>query len=70
MSKDEIRELVIRRANALGMTAYAIAKASDGKVRERQVRRYLRRECSLGAGLQHVLKVLGLEIRESNAKGA
>lgn len=68
MSHDTIRELVIRRAESLGMTAYAIAKASGGKVRERQVRRYLRRECSLGSGLQHVLKVLGLEITERGAK--
>lgn len=68
MSHDTIRETVIRRAGQLGMTAYGIAKATDGRVAERQVRRYLRRECSLGSGLQHVLRVLGLEITERGAQ--
>lgn len=60
---DAIQEAVISRAAELGMTAYAIAKATDGAVTETHVRDYMQRRSSMGSHkLQHVLTALGLVI--------
>ncbi len=62
---DWIQDSVIARANKLGLTSYAIAKASEGAVSEDHVRDYLTRAKSMGSHkLQHVLRVLGLKISE------
>lgn len=62
---DWIQDRVISRAEQLELTAYAIAKATGGKVSEDHVRDYLTRKKSMGSHkLQHVLSVLGLEISE------
>lgn len=64
---DWIQARVIARAAELGLTSYAIAKATDGKVSEDHVRNYLTRSSSMGSHkLQHVLKVLGLTIELSS----
>lgn len=60
---DEIREQVIARALALGLSSYAVAKKTDGEVSEDQVAGYLRRRSSMGSGkLQYVLRALGLRV--------
>lgn len=61
---DWIRARVIARAKELGLTAYAIAKATDGGVSEDHVHDYLTHRKSMGSHkLQHVLSVLGLDIQ-------
>ena len=60
---DWIQSAVIARARELGLTAYAIAKATDGAVSEDHVRAYLTRRKSMGSHkLQHVLRVLGMTL--------
>lgn len=60
---DWIQAAVIARAAELDLTAYAIAKATGGKVSEDHVRDYLTQRKSMGSHkLQHVLDVLGLAI--------
>lgn len=64
MSDDWIQMRVAARASEMGLTAYAIAKATNWAVSEDHVRHYLDRRTSMGSGkLQHVLRVLGLDIR-------
>jgi hypothetical protein len=61
---DWLQSAVIARAAALKLTAYAIAKLTDGKVSEDHVKDYLLRRKSMGSHkLQHVLRVLGMEVR-------
>ncbi len=60
---DWIQDAVIARAAALGMTAYAIAQASNGAVSDDHVQAYLTRRKSMGSHkLQHVLSALGLTV--------
>ena len=58
-----IREVVAARAAKLGLTAYAIAKRTEGVVSQDTVRRFLdgRGEISTGR-LDAVLHVLGLVV--------
>ena len=66
---DEIREAIIRRVDKLGLTAYAIAKASNGKLTQKHVREYLIRESSMtSARLQHLLPIIGMEVRTKAKK--
>lgn len=61
---DWIQSVVIARAAELGLTAYALAKATDWQVSEDHVRAYLGRRKSMGSHkLQHLLTALGLELR-------
>ena len=61
--KDIIQETVIRRADQLGLSSYAIAQLTGGAVSEGHVRQYLIRRSSMGSHkLQHVLRVLKLEV--------
>lgn len=61
MTKDRIVSIVAKRAAQLGMTPYAIAKATNGQVSDDAIRLYLRGDYSIGsAKLQHVLDALGL----------
>jgi hypothetical protein len=63
--RDEIQETVIARAKKLGLSSYAIAKATNGAVSEDHVRAYLTHAKSMGSHkLQHVLKALGLSVKE------
>lgn len=63
MSKDTIQETVIARAKELGLTAYAIARASGGAVSENHIRCYLSRKKSMGSHkLQYVFGALGLSV--------
>lgn len=60
---DWVQETVIARARELGLTAYAIAKRTDGKVSEDHVKNYLERRSSMGSHkLQHVLRALDLGV--------
>jgi hypothetical protein len=60
---DWIQSAVIARAAKLNLTAYAIAKLTDGAVSEDHVKDYLERRKSMGSHkLQHVLAVLGLAL--------
>lgn len=60
---DWIQAAVIARADELGLSSYAIAKATNGKVSEDHVRNYLTRSSSMGSHkLQHVLKVLDMDV--------
>lgn len=60
---DWVQEIVIARARELGLTAYAIAKRTDGRVSEDHVKNYIERRASMGSHkLQHVLKALDLVI--------
>jgi hypothetical protein len=62
--RDWIQQAVIARAKALGLTAYRIAQMTDGAVSEDHVQAYLTRRKSMGSHkLQHVLRVLDLDIR-------
>lgn len=64
---DWIQSRVIARANELGLTAYAIAQKTGGRVSNDHVKDYLERRKSMGSHkLQHVLTVLGLEIVEAS----
>lgn len=57
---DTMQEAVIARARDLDLTAYAIAKATEGAVSEDHVKKYLDRRSSMGSHkLQHVIRVLG-----------
>jgi DNA-binding phage protein len=63
---DWIREAVIARANALGMSAGAISMQAGGKVTRQHVYKYLMGRATMGsAKLQHVLRVLGLQLVET-----
>jgi hypothetical protein len=54
---------VIARAQTLGLTAYAIAKATNGRVSADHVQAYLTRRKSCGSHkLQHILTVLDLTL--------
>ena len=65
MPSDQIQEAVIARAAKLGLSAYAVAKATEGAVSENHVRCYLTREKSMGSHkLQHIFRALGLKITE------
>ena len=60
---DWIQSAVISRARELSLTAYAIAKLTNGAVSADHVKDYLERRKSMGSHkLQHVLAVLGLAI--------
>lgn len=60
---DWIAERVIARAAELNLTAYAIAKRTEGAVTENAVKDFLSRRCSLSSRkLQHLFKVLGLTV--------
>ena len=60
---DWIQQAVIDRAATLGLTAYAIAKATGWAVSEQHIQDYLRRKKSMGSHkLQHVLAVLKLRL--------
>jgi predicted transcriptional regulator len=62
---DRVREAVAERADALGLTAYEIAKRTGGLVTEAHVCRFLAGRVSMGSRkLQHVLRVLALKIVE------
>ena len=66
---DWVQAAVIRRAEKLGLTSYAIAKASGGAVSEDHVCDYLTRRKSMGSHkLQHVLKALGLRLVADDAQ--
>ncbi len=59
---DPIRELIIQRAQFLSKTAYGIAR--DSGLSPDHVKNYLMRRSSMTTErLQHVFKVLGLEIK-------
>lgn len=61
-AKDWIRDAVADVAASQGLTAYAIAKALDGRPTEETVKRYLAKRCHLGT--QHVSRIceaLGIE---------
>lgn len=61
---DQIQEIVIARAEKLGLSSYEIAKRA-GAVSENHVRAYITRRKSMGSHkLQHVLRVLGLKVTE------
>src|SRR5262245_59037945 len=61
--RDWIQLAVIRRAKELDLTAYAIAKLTNGKVSEDHVKSYLEKRASMGSHkLQHVFRVLGLDV--------
>jgi hypothetical protein len=67
---DWVQARVIARARELEMTAYAIAKTSDGRVSEDHVQAYLTKRKSMGSHkLQHVLRALRLEILPHDDKG-
>lgn len=60
---DWLQQRVIARARELGLTAYAIAKATCNAVSEDHVKNYLERRSSMGSHkLQHVLRVLRLDV--------
>jgi hypothetical protein len=60
--RDWLQEAVIEKADKLGLTSYAIAKATGNAVSEDHVRDYLTRKKSMGSHkLQHVLRVLFLD---------
>lgn len=61
--RDWIQDAVIRRAEQLDLTSYAIAQMAGGAVSADHVRAYLTRQKSMGSHkLQHVLRALGLEV--------
>jgi hypothetical protein len=63
---DWIREAVIARADALGMSAGAIAAQTGGKVTRQHVYKYLMGRATMGSvKLQHVLRVLRLQLVET-----
>ena len=63
---DWVQDRVIERARTLGLTAYAIARATGGAVSADHVQAYLCRRKSMGSHkLQHVLSVLGLALVET-----
>jgi len=69
---DWIQSAVIAEAKRQGLTAYAIAKATDSSVSEDHVRAYLTRKKSMGSHkLQHVLRVLKFDLvqRETECLG-
>lgn len=60
---DWIRAAVKARMAERGLSAYAVAKLTDGRVSDDAVQRYLAGTRSLTSGLlQHVLDALGLVI--------
>lgn len=64
---DWIQARVIARAEEMELSAYAIAKATNGAVSEDHVRDYLTRRKSMGSHkLQHVLRVLQLDVVEKS----
>lgn len=65
-TQDSIRDVVIKRAAALGLSGRAIALATKNKVSADQVQRYLAGSHSItSVKLQHVFKVLDLKITAS-----
>lgn len=61
--KDTIQAVVIKRAEQLGLTSYAIAQMTGGQVSEDHVRAYLSHRKSMGSHkLQYVLRALRLKI--------
>jgi hypothetical protein len=61
---------VIARAGELGLSAYAIAQQTRGAVSEDHVLAYLSRRKSMGSHkLQHLLRVLGLDISRADGPG-
>lgn len=61
--RDRIQDIVIRRAEQLGLSSYAIAQATGGQVSEDHVRAYITRRKSMGSHkLQHVLRALRLKV--------
>lgn len=61
--KDKIQDIVIKRAQQLGLTSYAIAQMTEGQVSEDHVRAYLTHRKSMGSHkLQHVIRALKLQI--------
>jgi hypothetical protein len=63
-STDAIHAAVVARAAELGMTAYAIARATDGAVNADTMAKYMRGGYAMGSDrLSHVLRVLGLCVR-------
>ena len=68
---DWIQDTVIARAKSLGLSAYAIARATDGRVSEDHIRGYLTRQSSMGSHkLQHVIAALGLRIVPASLRSA
>lgn len=66
---DWIQDAVIARAEKLGLSSYAIAQATGGKVSEDHVRAYITRSKSMGSHkLQHVLQALGLRLSIDHSK--
>ncbi len=62
-AEDWVQEAVAARAGELGLSAYAIAKATGGAVSEDHVLAYMSRRKSMGSHkLQHVLRALGLTV--------
>jgi len=60
---DWIQAAVIQQAEGMGLSAYAIAKATGWAVSEDHVRDFLTRRKSMGSHkLQHVLSVLGVRL--------
>lgn len=60
---DWIQERVIARATELGLTAYALAKATASGVTENAVKDYLERRCTMSTRkLQHLFRALGLTV--------
>jgi hypothetical protein len=60
---DWIRARVVERAGELDLTAYALAKMTEGKVSKDTVGRYLSGRGSISSDrLQHLLTALGLTV--------
>lgn len=61
--KDKIQDIIIKRAEQLGLSSYAIAQLTDGAVSEDHVRKYLTHRNSMGSHkLQHVIRALKLHL--------
>lgn len=64
MRKDWIQQIVKGRAESLGLSAVAIAKATGGKVSHDQIGRYLAGTGSISSQkLQYVFSALQLEVK-------
>lgn len=63
LRRDWIQDAVIARVAELGITAYEVAKRTQGRVSEQHVGDYLNRRKSCGSHkLQHVLAAVGLRL--------
>lgn len=68
---DWVQRACVVRADRLGLTAYAIAKATGGAVSDDHVKDFLAGRHSMGSHkLQHVLRVLGLELKVGDQERA